>query len=70
MSRHEVRVGSVLASTIYLFDSSKPPTAGQEQLTLTQLWKSPSGLEAQTDKPDLTDTNDVFGPLGFPWRNK
>ena len=70
MSRHEVRVGPVLASTIYLFDSSKPQTAGQEQLTLSQLWKSPPGIEAQTDKPDFTYTNGVAEPLRFQWRNK
>jgi hypothetical protein len=70
MSRREVRVGPVLASTIYLFDSSKTQTASQEQLTLTQLWKSPSGLEAQTDKPDFTDTDGFLGSLRFPWRNE
>jgi hypothetical protein len=70
MSRREVHVGPVLASTIYLFDSSKPRKTGQEQRTLTHLLKSPSELEARTDKPDFVDTNTVVGLLRFPWRNK
>jgi len=70
MSRREVHVGPVLASTIYLFDSSKPRTTGQEQRTLTHLLKSPSELEARTDKLDFADTNTVVGLMRFPWRNK
>jgi hypothetical protein len=58
MSRSEVRVGPVLASTIYLFDSSKPQTTGQEQWTLTQMRK-PSELEAKTRKPDFGSMNSV-----------
>jgi hypothetical protein len=58
MSRREVRVGPVLASTIYLFDSSKPPTTGQEW-TLTQLRKSPSEPETKTHKPDFRSMNTV-----------
>jgi hypothetical protein len=53
MSRREVRVGPLLASTIYLFDSSKPQTIGQEQWALTELRKSPSELHKKTHKPDL-----------------
>jgi len=53
MSRREIRVGPVLATTIYLFNSSKPKTTSQEQWALTQLRKSPSGLETKTRKPDL-----------------
>jgi hypothetical protein len=60
MSRRELRVGPVLASTIYLFDSSKPETKGQEQWTLTQLRKSPSGLETKTHKPGLGSMNSVL----------
>jgi hypothetical protein len=70
MSRREVRVGPVLASTIYLFDSSKPQTTGQEQWTLTQLRKSPSELETQTHKPDFKSMNTVVAFFRFPWRSK
>ena len=70
MSRREVRVGPVLASTIYLFDSSKPQTTGQEQWTLTQLRKSASELEPKTYKPDLGSMNTVVAFLRFPWRSK
>src|SRR5215469_5505497 len=69
MSRRGVRVGPVLASTIYRFDSSTPPTTGQEQSTLTQLRKPPSELET-THKPDFTTMNTVVAFLRFPWRNK
>jgi hypothetical protein len=68
MSRREVRVGPVLASTIYLFDSSTPQTTGQEQWTLTQLRESPSELETTTHKPDFANMNAVVGFLRFPWR--
>jgi hypothetical protein len=70
MSRREVRVGPVLASTIYLFDSSKPLTTGQEQWTITQLRKSPSELETKTRKPGFGGMNTVVAFLRFPWRNK
>jgi hypothetical protein len=70
MSRREVRVGPVLASTIYLFDSSTPQTTGQEQWTLTQLRESPSELETKTHKPDFANMNTVVGFLRFPWRSK
>jgi len=70
MPRREVRVGPVLASTIYLFDSSTPQTTGQERWTLTQLRKPPSELETKTHKPDLATMNTVVAFLRFPWRNK
>ena len=70
MSRREVRVGPVLASTIYLFDSSTPKTTGQEQWTLTELRESPSELETKTHKPDFANMNTVVGFLRFPWRSK
>src|SRR5215467_989162 len=59
MSRREIRVGPVLASTIYFFDSSKPQTTGQEQWTLTQPRKLPSALETKTRKPDFGSMNSV-----------
>src|SRR5260370_601735 len=53
MSRREVRVGPVLASTIYLFDSSTPQTTGHEQWTLTQLRESPSSLATTNHNPAI-----------------
>ena len=70
MSRREVRVGPVLASTIYLFDSSMPQTTGRERWTLTQLPKSPSELETRTHEPGFVDTNTIIGFLRFPRRSK
>ena len=67
MSRREVRVGPVLASTIYLFDSSKPLTTGQEQWTLTQLQKSPSEPETKSHTSDFGSMNTVVAFLRFPW---
>jgi len=65
MSRREVRVGPVLASTIYRFDSSKPQTTGQEQWTITELRKSPSELPTKTHKPGLRRMN-VFVASSVP----
>jgi hypothetical protein len=67
MLRREVRVGPVLASTIYLFDSSKPLTTGQEQWTLTQLQKSPSEPETKSHTSDFGSMNTVVAFLRFPW---
>jgi hypothetical protein len=70
MSRREVRVGPVLASTIYTLDLSTPQTTGQERWTLTQLQESPSELETKTHKSDFATMNTVVAFLRFPWRNK
>jgi hypothetical protein len=70
MPRRDVRVGPVLASTIYLLDSSTPQTTGQEQWALTRLQKSPSELETGTPNPDFANLNTVVGSLRFPWRSK
>ena len=70
MSRREVRVGPVLASTIYLFDSAMPQITGQEQSTLTQLRESPFELETTTHKPDFANKDTVVGFLRFPWRSR
>jgi dolichyl-phosphate-mannose-protein mannosyltransferase len=59
MSRREVRVGPVLASTIYLFDSSTPQTTRQEQWTLTHLRESRSEVETNFHKPDFANINTV-----------
>jgi hypothetical protein len=59
MSRSEVRVGPVLASTIYLFDSSNPQTTGQDHWAVTQRRKSPSELESKVHKPHFGGMNTV-----------
>ena len=69
MPRREVRVGPVLASTIYLFDSSEPQRTDQEQWALTQLQR-PSELEANTHGPDFVSMNSVVGFLHFSARDK
>src|SRR6201981_788078 len=53
MSRREVRVGPVLASTIYLFDSSTSQITSQEQWTLTQPRESSSELEIGIHNPNV-----------------
>jgi hypothetical protein len=70
MSRREVRVGPVLASTIYLFDRSAPQTNGQDRWTLTHLREQPSELETRDYKPDFANMNSVVGLLRFPWRSQ
>ena len=70
MPRREVRVGPVLASTIYFFDSSKPQTTGREQWALTQQRKSPSELETKIHKPEFGNMNSIVACLRFPWRSK
>jgi hypothetical protein len=70
MSRREVRVGPVLASTIYLFDSSTPQAIGRERWTLTQLRESPSELGTKTYRPDVANMNTVARLLRFPWRSQ
>jgi len=59
MSRREVRVGPVLASTIYFFDSSVPQTTRQEQWTLTHVRESRSEVETNFHKPDFANINTV-----------
>jgi Dolichyl-phosphate-mannose-protein mannosyltransferase len=70
MSRREIRVGPVLASTIYLFGPSTPQTPAREQWKLTQLREFPSELGTNSQKPDLAYMNSVDAFLRFPWRNK
>ena len=70
MSRREVRVGPVFASTVYLFDSSTSQTTGQEQWTFTQLRDSPPEHETKTHEPSFANLNSVIAFLRFPWRSK
>ena len=58
MPHSEVRVGPVLASTIYLFDPSVPgPKNGQEEFTLTQLRSAPSRFENDAQETASTSTS-------------
>src|SRR6201987_3972240 len=70
MSRREVRVGPVLASTIYLFDRSTPQTTHPAHWTLTHLQEPPSELETRDYKPDFANMNSVVGLVRFPWRSQ
>ena len=58
MPHSEVRVGPVLASTIYLFDPSVPgPKNGKEELTLTQLRGAPPRSENDAQEAASTNTS-------------
>ena len=63
MPHSEIRVGPVLASTIYLFDPSVPgPKNQQEELTLTQLRGAPPRFENDAQETASTNTS----RFGFP----
>jgi hypothetical protein len=58
MPHSEIRVGPVLASTIYLFDPSVPgPKSGKEELTLTQLRGAPPRFDNNDQEPLSTNTS-------------
>jgi hypothetical protein len=65
MPHSEIRVGPVLASTIYLFDPSVPgPKNGKQDLTLTQLWgQSLSSTQKLKDRQTRTV---LLLPCSFP----
>lgn len=57
MSHDDVRVGPILASTIYLFDTSVPePKNRQETLTLTQLRGAPPRFDTDIQGLDTRNT--------------
>ena len=57
MPHSDIRVGPVLASTIYLFDSSvRGPKSGKEELTLTQLRGAPTRFDNDDQGPASTNT--------------
>ena len=57
MHHSEIRVGPVLASTIYLFDPTVPgPKNGKEESTLTQLRAAPPSFENDAQKTASTKT--------------
>jgi hypothetical protein len=70
MSHREVRVGPVLASTIYRFDQSGPVQTDAQESTLTQLRKSPSEFHTNTQKPQPADRNSLVAFLRLPKRSK
>jgi hypothetical protein len=58
MPHSEIRVGPVLASTIYLFDPSVPgPKSGKEEFTLTQLRGAPPRFKNDAQEPASTNTS-------------
>ena len=58
MPHSDIRVGPVLASTIYLFDPSVPgPKSGQEEFTLTQLRGAPPLFENDAQETVSTNTS-------------
>jgi len=58
MPHSEIRVGPVLASTIYLFDSSVPgPKSGKEEFALTQLRGAPPRFENDAQETASTNTS-------------
>ena len=68
MSHREVRVGPVLASTIYRFEPSVPLQNGTQELTLTQLRELPP--EANARKKDRTIASSMVAFLRIPARSK
>jgi len=68
MPHSEIRVGPVLASTIYLFDPSVPGAkSGQEEFTLTQLQGAPPRFEHDAHETASTNTS-RFGLLDLTRR--
>jgi hypothetical protein len=58
MLHSEIRVGPVLASTIYLFDPSVPgPKNGKEEFTLTELRGAPPRFENDAQETASTNTS-------------
>jgi hypothetical protein len=58
MLHSEIRVGPVLASTIYLFDPSLPgPKNGKEEFTLTELRAAPPRFENDAQETASTNTS-------------
>jgi hypothetical protein len=60
MPHSDIRVGPVLASTIYLFDPSVTrPGSGKEEVALTQLQGAPPRFYKDAQEPESTNTNRV-----------
>jgi hypothetical protein len=70
MSHSDVRVGPVLASTIYLFDHSVAVPTGAQELSLTQLRESGPRFHTKTQEPEPAMANTIFAFLPVPRRSK
>jgi hypothetical protein len=57
MPHSEVRVGPVVASTIYLFDNSALQSSSKEEFTLTQLRDAPPRFDNDVREAASTNTN-------------
>ena len=58
MSHSDIRVGPVLASTIYFFDTSVPePNNAEENLTLSQLRGAPPRFDTDIQELDMRNTS-------------
>lgn len=69
MSHRAIPVGPVLASTIYLFDTTVSKHTVPEP-TLTQLQDSPTKFHTNTQKPGSVSANGIFAFLRLPGRSK
>jgi len=63
MPHREVRVGPVLASTIYLFEPSSPAEASTQQVLLTQLRQPRPSFEKNPNNQDW-----VVAHIASLWR--
>jgi len=69
MFHREVPVGPVLASTIYLFDTTVAKQIAPE-LTLSQLQESPAKFHTNIQSPGAASANSIFAFLRLPNRSK
>ena len=70
LSHSDVRVGPVVASTIYLFDRSVTIPTGAQELTLTQLRESGPQFHTKTQKPEPAIANTIVALLPVRARSK
>ena len=70
MPHREVRVGPVLASTIYRFDQSVAVRTDVQQSTLTQLRDSPPNFHIKSQKPQPAGTYNLVAILRMPKRSQ
>ena len=70
MPHRDVRVGPVLASTIYRFDQSVPVQTEVQESALTQLRESPAKFHTDIHKPSAADTYSVLAFVRRSERNK
>jgi hypothetical protein len=70
ISHSDIRVGPVLASTIYRFDRSVAVPTEPQELTLTQLLESGPRSHTKTQKLEPAITNAILAFLPVPARSK